>query len=198
MRDERFSIAGNGLKLMFIGQLAALCSFVPLVGGLAALIGGVISIVGLVKTIHADRGYQRALVMLVLSVAAGVLMVVMAAVAAGGAMFGSGAAAAGGIVAAGALTVAMSVFSFLQIYFVCAATSGLLREIGADAEASLGDLVWKLNALIYLIIIAVNLFLLLFPVASALLSLVNTLAGVAAGVLYVVFLYKSHTVMLAS
>lgn len=196
MKDERFSIAGNGLKLMFIGQLVALFSIVPLVGGLAAIVGAIISIVGLVKTIQADPGYKRALIMLVLGIASTVLMTVMAGVAAGGALMGSGGAAAGGLMGVLVLSLAASVFGFLQTYCVCTATSGLLREIDQEDEAARGDLVWKLNALCYLIGIVIAVVTFVSAGAAGFLGVVSKLVSLAAGVLYVIFLYKSHTIML--
>ena len=69
MLDQRFAIAGDGLKWMFWGEILALFVIVPWSGTLAVVAGSVISIIGLVKTLRADRGYQRALVMLGLMVA---------------------------------------------------------------------------------------------------------------------------------
>ena len=197
MKDERFLIAGNGLKLMFLGEVISLFSFVPLLGGLATIVGAVLAIIGLVKTIRADGGYQRALVMLVLTVACSVLMVVFGATAVIGAAFGSGSALAGGALAALVLGIGASVFSFLMTYFVCTTTSGLLREIGLEQEAGMGDLVWKLNALCYLLTILISVVSFLSSGAAGFLTIFSSLISLAAGIIYVVFLYKSYNLMLA-
>ncbi|BDF71507.1 hypothetical protein CE91St41_12660 [Oscillospiraceae bacterium] len=197
MKDERFAIAGGGLKLMFIGTIVALFSFVPVIGGLAAIVGGIIALVGLVKTMNAAPGYKRAVIMLVLSIVAAVLMAVMAGVAAGGAILGSGGAAAGGLVGTLVLSLAVSVFGFLQVYFVCGATSGLLREIGEDQEASRGDLVWKLNAVCYIIAIVIAIVSVASAGLGGALNVVRTIVSLVANVIYIIFLYKSQQIMLA-
>lgn len=196
MKDERFFIAGRGLKLMLFGQITALLAILPMIGAPAGIVGAVITIIGLVMSLHAGRGYQRALVMAGLAAASAVLKPVMALVAASGMAVGSSGAAAWGMAGALLMGAAASVFQFLMVYFVCAATSGLLREIGQDREAERGGLVWKLNAVCCLVavIIAVAAF-----TASGLPGSLNSLrrgTSLAAGILYIIFLYESYHLML--
>lgn len=197
MKDERFTIAGNGLKLMFFGQLIAIFSFVPSIGNLLSMIGGITILVGLVKIRTATPGYKKAFIMMLLSIAGSVLMAVMAATALGSALSGNGGAAAGSLMLTLVLTAAVSVFSFLQIYFVCTSTSSLLREIGEDATASYGDLCWKLNAATYAVVILVLVVSIFSAGLGGVLNTISQLISLASGTLYIFFLYKSETAFLA-
>lgn len=197
MKDERFTIAGRGLKLMFFGQLIAIFSFVPSIGNLLSMIGGITILVGLVKIRTATPGYKKAFIMMLLSMAGSVLMAVMAATALGSALSGNGGAAAGSLMLTLVLTAVVSVFGFLQIYFVCTSTSSLLREIGEDATASYGDLCWKLNAATYAVVILVLVVSIFSPGLGGVLNTISQLISLASGTLYIFFLYKSETAFLA-
>ena len=192
MLDQRFAIAGDGLKWMFWGEILALFVIVPWIGTLAVVAGSVISIIGLVKTLRADRGYQRALVMLGLMVAVNILSLAAALLSAVGTVFGGVGAVFSGTVLLTVLGVAGTVFSFLRTYFVCTATSGLLRELGWDRDAYLGDLVWKLTAVCSLVSILLNLISFVSLSAAGFLDLFISLLSLAAGIVYLVFLYRSY------
>lgn len=197
MKDERFIIAGNGLKLMFIGTILGMLSFIPALGGILAIAGWVISLVGLAKTTGAAPGYKTAMIMLVIQIVISIIAGVMAAAALGGVFLGSGAVAVGGFAGVTLLSVGSQILAFLQTYFVCTATSGLLREIGEESVAVKGDMVWKLNALCYLVAIVVLILAGLVASLAAGLDVVNVIVSLVADVLFVVFLYQSQRVMLA-
>ena len=182
-----YNIAGRGLKRMAIGQIVALVSIVVLLipvfgitGLIAMAVGGIMSIVGLWGAREAHEGYKRAFVMLI---AGGVLSIL-------GTMAGDG--------GVGTLfDVLDSVAGMLQTYFVCTATSGLLREIGEEQEASRGDLVWKLNALCYIIAIVIAIVSVVSAGVGGALNVVRTIVSLVANVIYIIFLYKSQQIMLA-
>lgn len=196
MKDERHAIAGGGLKLMFIGQIVALFSIIPVIGGIAAIVGGIIALVGLIKTMNADPGYKKAVLMLVLGIVASIVAGLMAGVAVVGAVAGSGGAAAGGMIGVVIVSILASVFSFLQVYYVCNATSGLLRGLGEESEASRGDLVWKLNGLCYVIAIVITIVTFISAGLAGVLGVVSSIVSLVAGIIYIIFLYKSQQIML--
>lgn len=197
MKDERYAIAGSGLKLMFIGELVALFSFVPVIGGLASLVGGILALVGLIKTMNADPGYKNAVIALVVTIILSVVSAVMAGVAVAGAAMGSGGAAAGGTILLLLCALVISVGSFLRVYFVCNATSGLLRGIGENGEADRGDLVWKLEGVCYLIAIVISIVSFVSAGLAGVLNVVSSVVSIVAGILYIIFLYKSQQIMLS-
>ena len=197
MKDEKIMIAGNGLKLMFIGEIVALFAVVPMVGGLAALAGGIIALVGLIKLRNSDEGYKKALIMLALVVAATIVGSIMAAVAVGGTIMSSGGAVGGGLPGVLVMSLAALVFGFLQTYLVCTTTSGLLRELGRDSEAAQGDLVWKLNAVSYAVSIISAIMTYAAVALASFLGIISGIVALVAGILYIIFLYKSYNAMLA-
>lgn len=197
MKDQRYAIAGGGLKLMFIGEIVALFAIIPVIGSIAALAGGIIALVGLVKTRTADPLYGKAVIMLVLGIVAAVLAAILTSVAMGGAIMSSTGVTAGGLGGVMVVSILSSIFSFLQVYFVCNATSGLLRGIGEDYEASRGDLVWKLNAICYIASIIITIVTVVSVTLAGVLSMVSSIVGLIASVIYLIFLYKSQKIMLA-
>lgn len=84
-----------------------------------------------------------------------------------------------------------------MLFFICTATSGLLREIERDSDAALGDLVWKLNAVSYLAAVVITAVGIYSAVGDGLLNAVSGTVNLAAGTAYVYFLFKSHTALLA-
>lgn len=182
--NESYAIAGKGLKNMFTGQIIALAAIPvmilsPLISIILIMGGGIISIVGLCQAMPAHENYRKAVIMLV----AGVVLSVVANLAAGspvGTFFG----AVGDVV------------SLLQIYFVCTATSILLRELGYEREAASGDLVWKLNAACYLVIIAASVVALVSTLLGGIVAIVTGIVGIAASIIYIVFLNKSYKALL--
>lgn len=184
--ETAYNIAGRGLKRMFTGEVVALIGLVVLLipafgitGLVAVLVGGIMAIVGLWGAREAHENYRRAFVMLV---AGGVLTIL-------GAIAGDG--------GAGTLfDVLDSIAGMFQVYFVCNATSELLRELGHEDEARSGDLVWKANAGCYAALIAVTVLALFAQTLALVLTIITGLVGIAIGVIYVVFLYKSQALLL--
>ncbi len=197
MKDERYAIAGGGLKLMFIGTLISMFSFVPLIGGLLTLGGGITTLIGLIKTTSADPGYKKAVTMLILQIVATVALAITTAMAVGGAIGGSGGLAAGGLFLMLISSILMFVFAFMQTYHVCNTTSSLLRAVGEESIAANGDLVWKLNGLCYIISAIATVLAVFLTGLADLLSTLVTIISLVASILYVIFLYRSQQSMLS-
>lgn len=197
MKDERYAVAGGGLKLMFIGSLIAMFSFVPLIGGLLSLGGGITALIGLIKTTSADPGYKKAVTMLILQIVSVLGVAITAGMAVGGAIGGSGGLAAGGLILMVIVSILMFVFAFLQTYHVCNTTSSLLRAVGEENIAANGDLVWKLNGICYIISAIATVLAVFLTGLANLLSTLVTIIGLIASVLYVIFLYRSQQSMLS-
>ncbi len=196
---EKYHVAGKALKLMFmggvIGLVATVMDLIPALSslsGIVTLVGGVMALIGLCQAGAAHKLYSRAVLMLILSV---VCTLVSGGVLAGGVISGSMA-----IVWLGAvLLVGVTVFSLLQLYCVCGATSSLLREVGNEAVAAKGDAAWKINAVCYVVVIVGSVLVLLAPSMGGV--MVSTLIGIVSivgSVVYVLFLKEGHQVLSAS
>lgn len=184
--ETAYNIAGRGLKRMFTGEVVALIGLVVLLipafgitGLVAVLVGGIMAIVGLWGAREAHGNYKRAFVILV----AGEVLSVLGTVAGGG-----GAGTLFGVLG--------SVAGMFQVYFVCNATSELLRELGHEDEVRSGALVWKANAGCCLALIAVRVLALFDQTLALVLTIITGLVGTVIGVIYVVFLYKSQALLL--
>lgn len=191
-------IAGKALKLMFLGALIALigtaAGMIPgisAISGIATLVGGVMSLIGLIQAGPAHKRYSRAILMLIIGI---VCAVVSTFVIAGGTIGGS----VGVILFGAALMMGVSVFGLLQNYFVCTATSELLREAGNDASAAKGDTAWKINAGCYVVIIVLTLVSVFAPTIAGILSIITGIVSIVGSVIYVIFLKEGHETLSAS
>ena len=55
-----YSMAGKGLNRMFIGEILYILAIIPLIGGILALAGYIVMLVGLYTAGKADDGYRTA------------------------------------------------------------------------------------------------------------------------------------------
>lgn len=194
MRDQRHILAGGGLRLMFIGGLIALCVFLPIVGAFAALGGGIVSLIGLVQTQKADADYKNAVTMFILGLVIGVVQSLVEQFAPKtdlGVVIG-----VGGIVIA-VLSILDVLVSFLQVYYVCKATSGLLREMEETRVAAFGDVVWKLYAACAIASVVIGVIAGVVLLAGAVLSALSFVLSIISSVFYFIFLFRSQKAMLA-
>lgn len=183
MEFERFPTAGNGLRLMFIGQIVAIISaFIPVVGALGILAGGVLSLVGVVKAMPAHEGYRNAIV----AMAANVVISFLGNFWTDGAL--------GGLV-----NIAGILAAFLATYFVCTASGALLAEKGDAVQADRAGLIWKLYAVSTVVSVLCVLvsWIPLVNVLAAVAAVVMSIVELVTGVLYVVFLYSASKSLLA-
>ena len=178
--SNRYPNAADGLKLVFTGNLLMLVGlvliWVPLLGSLLAIAGGVAELVGLYKAGNDDQGYRTALIF----VAAGIVVNLIA-----------------GFVGEGFLNSVLSlvgeVVSLLAVVQVCTTTSLLLHSVGSEKLSRRGETVMKL----YVVCTAVSVvcgILSVVPIVNILAGVVAVVAAIAqmvGYVLYLMFLYGS-------
>lgn len=175
--------AGAGLKKMFIASIGAIiCTvlvIIPIVNifaGIGALVFGVLSLVGLYGAGKDIEGCKTAFTLTIINM---VLSIVSALVGTGflGAIF----------------SVAGYVLSFLVSYFVCTSVSEVMRQIGAVDVASKGELVWKINAVCYAVLIVIAILSRIPGVAliASVAAIGVTIASLVASIFYMIFLNKS-------
>lgn len=188
--NENHIIAGKALKLLLIGQLITVLgtavSMIPLltaVAGIAGIVGYVVSLVGLFSARPAHERYRKAVTMLLLSI---VLTIASSVVVAVGVVSLSAFIVLLGVV----LLVGISLVALLQVYYVCTASSALLREAGDESTAAKGDTVWKLNAICYLATGVLTVVSMFSAAIAGVGSIISGVLGIVAGILYIVFLYQ--------
>lgn len=184
---SNYEIAGNGLKLMFWGQILTLITVLValinvFIGVLCLLAGGVMALVGLFKAGPAHPNYHNAVMMTVVSMVVGVLRNIFADNFLGG-----------------ILTIAASVVSFLVTYYVCTASGELLEAKGDMEQANRAALIWKLFGGCTAVGVVCTLVVWI-PVLNVLAVLASAVAGIVsliAAILFLIFLYKAHQSLLA-
>lgn len=175
--------AGAGLKKMFIASVGAIiCAvlvIIPVINilaGIGAIVFGVLSLVGLYGAGKDIEGCKTAFTLTIVNLVISIV----------GALFGNG--FLGTI-----FSVAGYVLSFLICYFVCTSVSTVMNQIGASDVAGKGELVWKINAVCYAILIVIAI-LSKIPVLSLIASVASVgvmIASLVASVFYMIFLNKS-------
>ena len=185
---EKFEIAGNGLKTMFLAQIVILVAAVvtalgllavpfALIGLVGIIVGGIMSLVGLFRAGPAHDYYRNAMTVCVINI-----VVEVVAKIAGDGFFGS------------LLDSVSTVLGAVMVYFICAATAELLSNRGDAALAARGQLIWKLNAGCAVAAIVCTL-LAVVPVVKILAGVIGIVAGIVSlvvSVLYIMFLYQSY------
>ena len=173
--------AAQGLKLMFWAEIAViLCTvlmlipLVNLIGILVTLAAGIVSLVGLYKAGNDAEGYKTAFALTIISLVIGLFSDMDNGIGA-------------------LLSIAESVLDLAVVYYVCVTTAKLLTAVG-NLEVAEQAKVWK----VYLICTVIGMVcsvLTLFPILDVLAAFVLLIAAfvmIGAGILYLVFLYKSY------
>lgn len=162
---NRYPNAAGGLTLMFYGQIVTIIgmflAWVPLIGALTALAGGVLYLVGLYKAGPDDEGYRTAFMVSIVSIVVNVVS----------SFVGEGFMAT-------LTSIVSSVLSLAVIYFVCVTTSNLLHSVDQEALSDRGLTVWKINLVCTVVTVAVALL--------AYVPLLNILAAIAAVLILIV------------
>ena len=166
-----YSMAGKGLNRMFIGEILCILAIIPLIGGILALAGYIVMLVGLYTAGKADDGYRTAFFLTIASLILGFIPI---------------------------LSLVGSVFNIITTYLVCTTTARLLMETGATATAARGLFIWKLYAacLVVSLVCALLLFVPIINVAALLLELATAIASLVGGILYLMFLYRASDSLL--
>lgn len=181
-----YTIAGSGLGTMFIGQIvtiaAAFFAWVPFLGAIAMIVGGIIVLVGLNSAGPAHPGYRNAFYMAIAGLAIGLLSVFTQ----------------NGLLA-DTLSLAADVVAFLETYFICTASGTLLELKGDAVQADRAALIWKLYAACMLVGVVCTLVAWI-PVVNILAGVVAVVTGLVelvAGILLLIFLYKASQSLLS-
>lgn len=166
-----YSMAGKGLNRMFIGEILYILAIIPLIGGILALAGYIVMLVGLYTAGKADDGYRTAFFLTIASLILGFIPF---------------------------LSLIGSIFNIITTYLVCTTTACLLTERGDLETAAKGLFVWKLYAacLVVSLVCALLLFVPLINVAAILMEVVVGIASLVGGILYLMFLYRASDSLL--
>lgn len=175
--DDDFGRVGKGLKLLFVGELFLLLS--NLISPLRVpilFVGFILSLMGLNTAAQENPGFQRAMSLLVASIAANL-----------GTVF----APPGGVVAL-VLVLVDGAVSFGALYLICTTAADMVEARGDFDLAQQGRFVWKLNLFCTVAVLVSVVLTVLPPVALLLMVLFAgvAVASVAGGVLYLIFLHN--------
>jgi hypothetical protein len=173
--------ASQGLKLVFYGEIVMIIGlllvWVPLVGSLIIIVGGILDIVGLNKAMADDNGYQTALILSVVNI-------VVSAVSnfAGDGVVGS------------LMSLVSTVVSLGVTYYVVTTTCNLLHSVGAaDIEAK-GKTVWTINLVCAVVSVVLDVLMLvpIIQILAAVGAFIVAIVTLVGYVLYLLFLNKAY------
>ncbi len=179
---SNYQDASSGLNKMFIAEVGALAcavlAAIPFVGVLAALaiiVFSVVSMIGLYTAGKDIDGCRTAFILTIVNIAIRLVERIPDSLL------------------QSILGIAEDIISLLIVYFVCTSVAAVLKVAGALDEANMGNLVWKINLACYgvSIVIGVLLFIPGLAAIGKVLAIVTGIAMVVAGILYIIFLYKS-------
>ncbi|MGN0578311.1 MAG: hypothetical protein ACI4J4_06795 [Ruminiclostridium sp.] len=181
--------AAKGLKMMFWAEIAAIIaavfSVIPLIGvigKLAAIACGVISIVGVYTAGKDNEGYKKAFTFTIVSLIGSII----------GACLGF--IPVLGTILASLVSIACSILDLLVTYYIITTSANILRGIGANAIADKGMNVWKL-VMLCTIAGAILSLLALIPIINIIADVLAVIVGIVqivASILYLIFLYNSY------
>lgn len=181
--QDNYVVAGNGLQYMFWGAVVGLVgAFIPLVGAIVTLVGSIVVLYGLYTAMNTQENYKMAMYMVI----AGVVLSVL------GIIFSEG-------ILHALVSMASTVVSFLEVYYICTATAALLTAKGDQEQADKANLVITLN-LVCAVISVVCVLVGWIPVINVLAWLAGIVGGIVAivaCVLQLIFYYKSSQSLLA-
>lgn len=167
-----YTAAGRGLNKIFVGEILAILSFIPLLGGILALVGLILILVGLNEAAQAAEGYRTAFWLGIASIVAAVLSLFVPGV---------------GLVG--------DILSFIIVYLVCTTTANILDENGDPATAAKGRFVWKLYIVCTIIMVICGVLALIpgVVILAGLVLIPTVIASLVAGIQYLIFLYRAST-----
>ena len=165
-----YTAAGRGLNKVFIGEILAILSFIPLIGLILALVGAIMILVGLNEASAAADSYRTAFWIDIAAIVVKVLAIFISP-----------------------LGLVSSILSFVMAYLVCITTADILDETGDPATAAKGRFVWKLYVVCTVIIVVCSLLALIpgVVILAALVMIPTVIATLVAGIQYLIFLYRA-------
>lgn len=183
--NERFSLAGKGMWLLFLSVIltlaAVVVAIVPIIGWVAAPIMVLVALVMQfyapysAHTAHAN--FQNAFYVAIVALVLGIISVFVPEEG----------------VLAGLVSILSEILSFLFTYFVCTAAGELLAEKGDVEQAHRAELIWKLVAGCCVVSILCTLIGWV-PVLGAIVGVAGVIASLVsfvASILEVIFYYKA-------
>lgn len=177
----------EGLNLMYVGNIiiiaAALCTllallmpFLVILTSLAIIVGGVVCLVGLVKLRNEHGDYMNALIACVLGIVFN--------------LFSRGDSAF-----ANFMSIANTICTLFEVYFVIRGTNSFLRERGCLMEVAMGDKAWRwqLISAVASVTVGVLAAVMVFVAPGLIIVLVlgNLVVSIAALVFYLSYLKTS-------
>lgn len=167
----------KALKLLFTAEILTIVSFVPLVGGVLAIVALVMSLIALFGAARLNVGYRNAFIFAI----AGMVVSIVEIFA--GKFFGA------------ILGIVSTVLSLGLMYFVIMTTSRLLTVKGMDHIAKRGANVWTINLVCTIASVVLSVLVIVMPLISSALAFMVTVVELVGYILYLVFLYKSFQVL---
>lgn len=164
-----YRTAGDGLMLVFIGEIICIFSFLPLLSLILGIIGTIVELVGLNKAGRAADGYRTAFTLSIVIIVISIVGLIVPFVG-----------------------VINRILSMVVLYIVCNTTADLLDHCDYET-AQRGRTVWKicLGCTIVLVVCAVLLFIPLINILAAIAAVVTAIVSIVGGILYLIFLYRA-------
>lgn len=189
--NENFTLAGKGLKYLFLAQILALVAIVAMiVPVLGWIVGVVLALASLVLSIYgpyvARDVHDNFRIALWAAIAALVVSIVSSLVPEEAEFI------------SGLLNIAKTVLGFAMVYFVCTASEVLLDAKGDGELAQRVSTIWKLYAGCALVSIVCALvgWIPVLNILAAIASVVTTIVQLVAYVLLLIFYYKASKSLL--
>lgn len=177
--------AADGLKKMFIAEIlviiGSLLAWIPLLGSVLSIVGGILCLVGLHTAGGDDEGYRSAFTLSIINIVLTVILVFVAAVPILGSL----------------LSIVSSLISLAVIFYVCRTTSNLCSATGHEDVARKGNTVWTINLVCTIVSVVLSL-LILIPIVNVLAAvamLVVAIVELVGYILYLIFLYKGSAAL---
>lgn len=187
---NQYSVAGAGLKKMFIAEVGALVctvlALIPIIGKIAGIGSFVFLIIGLVGLYGAGQqidGCKKAFTLQIAVLVGSILLSILGAVLVV-------AAPAVGVIFIAALGIAVAVVSFLAIYYICTSVSEVMTKVGDADAAKTGETAWKVMLACKIVSIVATL-LAFVPLLSDMIDIASAIVGVVGSAFYIIFLNKS-------
>lgn len=182
-----YSNAGSGLKKVFICQIGSLfcilLMLIPLINLLVPIASCVFLIFGLMGLNETGKDIKGCKTAFYLTIAQLVLEVLSSSLGTG--------------IIETLLSTAISITDFFALYFVCSSVAKVLRTRSCEDIAAQGEMIWKINLAFYIgkIIVSMLTFLPILEAFVFPIQIIMVIASLAAGILYITFLYKSSKVL---
>ena len=170
------------LKWLFIAEILVIVgAFIPLLGAIVIIVGFVMNLVALYSASKHDSGYNTAFILSIAGIVVGVITLFVDSES----------------IIATLLSIVSSVLSLGILYYVCITTVKQLEAVGNTYVAAKGTTVWNLNLIctVVSVILTVLCLIPLLNIIAAALLVVVAIVELVAGILYLIFLYKSYNAL---